>query len=72
MVRKKVISLICRVFVGVFLAPCPQICEQGLTTFLQVGGTGRVMVPLRIVQKCVAYGAHIVHFRCNWTGKVNE
>ena len=69
---EKVTSLIRRVLLGVLLAPCPQRCEQGLATFLHMGGTGRVVVPLRIVQKCAAYGADIVHFHCSWTGKVNE
>ena len=69
---EKVTSLIRCVLVGVLLAPCPQFCEQGLTTFLHMGGTGHVVVPGRIVQKCAAYGADIVRFCCRWTSKVNK
>ena len=72
MVREKVTNLIRRVLVGVLVAPCPQFCKQGLTTFLHMGGTGRAVVPLHIVEKCAAYGADIVHFRHSWTGKVHE
>ena len=69
---EKVTNLIRRVLVGVLLAPCPQFCEQGLTTFLHTGGTRRAVVPLRLVQKCAACGADVVHFRSSWTGKVNK
>ena len=47
--EEKDTSLIHRVLVGVLLVPCPQFCEQGLTTFLHMGGARRVMVQLRIV-----------------------
>ena len=69
---EKVTSLVRRVLVGVLLAPCPQLCGQGLTTFLHMGGTRRVVVPLRIVQNCAADGAEVIHFRCSWTGNVNK
>ena len=69
---EKVTCLIGRVLVGVLLAPCPQFCEQDPTTFLRMGGTRRVVVPLRFGQKCAAYGADLVHLRCNWTSKVNK
>ena len=38
---EKVTSLIHRVLFAVVVAPCPQFCEQGLPTFLHMGGTGR-------------------------------
>ena len=37
---EKVTTLIHRVLVGEPLAPCPQFCDQGLTTFLHMSGTG--------------------------------
>ena len=69
---EKVSSLVRNVLVKVLLARCPQFCAQGLTTFLHMGGTRRVVMPWRIVQKYAAYGADIVHFRCSWTGNVNK
>ena len=41
------------VLVGVLRAPCPQFCEQRLTTFLHMGGTRRVVVLLRIAQNVI-------------------
>ena len=66
---ESVTSLIRCVLVGVHRA---HNFTSSLTTFLHVGGTRRVVVLLCVVQKCAAYGADVVHFRCSWTGKVNN
>ena len=72
MVPNRSHRLMSPVLVRLLLAPCPQCGEQGLTTFLNMGGIGYVIVPLRIVQKCAAYGAIMGHFCCGHTGKVNK